>query len=212
MARRGRPPKQQENGDKRTEVLEVATRYFLAHGYDGASINAMARDSGISKESIYRYFRSKDDLFKAVIEQELSLYQQRLEAATDLDTHADLETALLDTAENLLLTVMSDRTLALRRLVFQVSLRSPDVGALYYRIGPTAAYERLEALFAQYGLNYRISGMSLARHFTAMLLHAFSLQRDCGLRPAPTVRTARKYGREVVSDFLRAFGPVGKSS
>ena len=39
---------------KEQEVLDVATDYFLAHGYQGASINAMARSSGISKESIYR--------------------------------------------------------------------------------------------------------------------------------------------------------------
>ena len=42
---------------KEQEVLDVATAYFLEHGYQGASINAMARSSGISKESIYRYFK-----------------------------------------------------------------------------------------------------------------------------------------------------------
>src|SRR5690606_10698485 len=44
---------------KEQEVLDVATEYFLKHGYQGASINEMARQSGISKESIYRYFSSK---------------------------------------------------------------------------------------------------------------------------------------------------------
>ncbi len=50
---------------KEQEVLDVATEYFLQHGYRGASINAMARSSGISKESIYRYFSSKQQLFEA---------------------------------------------------------------------------------------------------------------------------------------------------
>ena len=60
---------------KEQEVLDVATDYFLAHGYQGASINAMARSSGISKESIYRYFSSKKQLFEAVIGRELAEYQ-----------------------------------------------------------------------------------------------------------------------------------------
>jgi AcrR family transcriptional regulator len=208
VARRGRPPKHQENADKRTEVLKVASHYFLEHGHDGASISAMARESGISKESIYRYFKSKDELFKAVIEEELSIYQRRLQSATDLDTHSDLQSALLDTAENLLLTVTSDRTLALRRLVFKAAPRSPEIGSLYYKIGPTMAYDRLEVLFAEYGLTAPIGGRTLARHFVGMLLHAFSIERECRLRPEPTVRTARAYARKIVADFMHAFVPA----
>lgn len=207
MARRGRPPKHLENGDKRTEVLKVASQYFLEHGYEGASISAMARESGISKESIYRYFKSKDELFKEVIKEELSIYQRRLQSATDLDTHSDLESALLDTAENLLLTVMSDRTMALRRLVFKEASRVPEIATLYYRIGPTMAYDRLEMLFREYDLTDPINEKALARHFVGMLLHAFSIERECRLRPEPTVRVARSCARKTVADFLYAFVP-----
>ena len=63
---------------KEQEVLDVATEYFLKHGYQGASINAMARSSGISKESIYRYFSSKKQLFEAVIGRELMEYRSNL--------------------------------------------------------------------------------------------------------------------------------------
>jgi TetR/AcrR family transcriptional repressor of mexJK operon len=208
VPRRGRPPKHQKNGGKRTEVLKVASQYFLEHGYEGASISAMARESGISKESIYRYFKSKHELFKEVIKQELSMYQRRLQSATDLYTHSDLESALLDTAENLLLTVMSDRTLALRRLVFKEASRSPDIAKLYYMIGPTMAYDRLELLFTEYSLTAPINQKSLARHFVGMLLHAFSIERECRLRQEPTIRTARAYARKIVSDFMYAFVPA----
>src|SRR5262245_56606470 len=60
------------------EVLDVATACCLRHGYQGASINAMARSSGISKESIYRYFSSKKQLCEAVIGRELVEYQESL--------------------------------------------------------------------------------------------------------------------------------------
>src|SRR5690606_13322090 len=80
---------------KEQEVLDVAAEYFLAHGYQGASINAMARSSGISKESIYRYFNSKKHLFEAVIERELAEYSTRLE-------RLDLQLKMMDFRKALL--------------------------------------------------------------------------------------------------------------
>src|SRR5688572_11569869 len=79
---------------KEQEVLDVATEYFLQHGYRGASINAMARSSGISKESIYRYFSSKQQLFEAVIGRELIEYRRSLHHLDVTLRSADLRSAL----------------------------------------------------------------------------------------------------------------------
>lgn len=47
---------------KKAQILDVASEWFLTHGYAGTSVSAMARQSGISKVSIYRYFSSKEAL------------------------------------------------------------------------------------------------------------------------------------------------------
>jgi len=95
---------------KELEVLSVASDYFLSHGYKGTSINAMARDSGISKESIYRYFSSKKQLFEAVIAKELAEYKERLHF-TDFEYESlSLDEALMRTAEIIMKAVSSDRT------------------------------------------------------------------------------------------------------
>ena len=131
---------------KEQEVLDVATDYFLAHGYQGASINAMARSSGISKESIYRYFSSKKQLFEAVICRELAEYQTRLRRLSAEKT-MDLREALINIGETVLDLVTMDRTLALRRLIFEEARRSPDVGQHYHRIGPEQAFAAVEEIF-----------------------------------------------------------------
>ncbi|HKX57551.1 MAG TPA: TetR/AcrR family transcriptional regulator, partial [Xanthomonadales bacterium] len=64
---------------KQLEILEVASGYFLEHGYQGTSVNVMAREAGISKESIYRYYSSKEELFEAVIARELAEYKKKLQ-------------------------------------------------------------------------------------------------------------------------------------
>jgi TetR/AcrR family transcriptional repressor of mexJK operon len=117
-----------DSTDKRQEVLEVASTYFLSQGYDGASVNEMARRSGISKESIYRYFSSKAVLFEAVIDKELEQYQEQLNTL-NLSAHTvEMREALMTTAETILSVLTSDRTLAMRRLIFQQSAHSSEVG------------------------------------------------------------------------------------
>jgi AcrR family transcriptional regulator len=41
----------------RAHLVDVATRLFAAHGYDGTSIAAVLADSGVSRGSLYHHFR-----------------------------------------------------------------------------------------------------------------------------------------------------------
>jgi len=52
----------------RAHLIDVATRLFAEHGYDGTSIEAVLTESGVSRGSLYHHFRSKDALFWAVLE------------------------------------------------------------------------------------------------------------------------------------------------
>jgi AcrR family transcriptional regulator len=53
----------------RAHLVDVATRLFAAHGYDGTSIEAVLADSGVSRGSLYHHFPGKDALFLAVMEE-----------------------------------------------------------------------------------------------------------------------------------------------
>lgn len=50
-------------------LLEVARAEFVAEGFDGVSIDAIARKAGVSKETIYRHFPDKQALFTAALEE-----------------------------------------------------------------------------------------------------------------------------------------------
>jgi AcrR family transcriptional regulator len=52
----------------RAHVVEVATRLFAEHGYDGTSIEAVQAGSGVSRGSLYHHFPGKEALFLAVLE------------------------------------------------------------------------------------------------------------------------------------------------
>lgn len=190
---------------KELEVLNVASDYFLRHGYQGTSVNAIARNSGISKESIYRYFSSKKELFEAVIAKELEEYQFKLHKIDfEFDSIA-LDEALRSIAESIVAAVTTDRTLGLRRLIFQETRKSPDIGHYYYEVGPLEAYRDLEKLFARHKGKARLPPDKLARYFVGMLLHHTMLLRLCGIAKPLSVEQKQELAAETTKDFLAAF-------
>jgi TetR/AcrR family transcriptional repressor of mexJK operon len=190
---------------KEQEVLNVAADYFLSHGYKGTSINAMARDSGISKESIYRYFSSKKELFEAVIAKELTEYKDKLQFLNFEYDSIAMDEALKRAAESILGAVTADVTLALRRLIFQETVTAPDIGEFYYEIGPQVAYKNLEKIFEAHQAETDFNPQKLTHYFVAMILHRVMIQRDCGVREPLAENEVKDLANEVTDDFLKAF-------
>ena len=55
-------------GQKQQRILDAAIAEFAANGFAGANINRIARQAGISIGAMYKYFRSKEDLYLTIIE------------------------------------------------------------------------------------------------------------------------------------------------
>jgi TetR/AcrR family transcriptional regulator, cholesterol catabolism regulator len=56
----------------RDRVMHVALQQFLANGYTGTSLKAVANELGISPPALYWYFPSKEELYVSVIEQAMN--------------------------------------------------------------------------------------------------------------------------------------------
>lgn len=79
----GREPRQRpERGDVRARVLTAARQVFLDMGYHRASLNTIAREAGFSKGAVYSNFASKEELFLALVSEELTERTEHLAAAT----------------------------------------------------------------------------------------------------------------------------------
>src|ERR1700761_1548620 len=51
----------------RDQLIEVATRLFAEHGYEGTSIEAVLSAAGVSRGALYHHFAGKEALFEAVV-------------------------------------------------------------------------------------------------------------------------------------------------
>jgi len=65
--------------EKRIEILKVAKKMFAHYGFKKTSMDDIATNMGLAKTSLYYYFKSKNKLFKAVVEYESELLLTKLE-------------------------------------------------------------------------------------------------------------------------------------
>ncbi len=75
------------DGDRRESLIAVALAEFARSGFNGTSVNDVARKAGVSIGALYSYFPSKDDLFLSLVERGRALIEGAL---SDIDPDADL--------------------------------------------------------------------------------------------------------------------------
>lgn len=123
---------------KRQVIVDTARRVFLLHGYAHASIDEIAAEAGVSKQTIYNHFEGKEELFAAVVREVqhsvstsmAGLPTGRFTATGDFDR--DLRTAFRQmTRLNL-----SGDVAAFRRLVIGEEMHHPELMGTWRQVRP----------------------------------------------------------------------------
>src|ERR1700733_13792585 len=128
---------------KRRQIVEGAREIFLAHGFDAASMNDIARTAGVSKGTLYVYFENKEQLFQAIVEQECRAHAESVFAldAADYDVAAVLTRLGIAYLEFL---CRAEKAAALR-IVIAIADRMPEIGMVFYETGPAYGIARVAA-------------------------------------------------------------------
>jgi TetR/AcrR family transcriptional regulator len=64
--------RQRKSAGSRTSILEAASRIFASQGLSGARTEAIAAEAGVNKSLLYYYFKSKEDIYWAVLDEEVT--------------------------------------------------------------------------------------------------------------------------------------------
>ena len=131
-----------EGSAKRHQIMDGARSVFLGSGFDGASMNDIARAAGVSKGTLYAYFNSKDELFEAIIRGE---YAQSAERLCTFRREGDVREMLRDFGVRLISRMAEPGTRALARVVIAAVEKFPNVGRAFYEAGPLYGATRLAA-------------------------------------------------------------------
>lgn len=118
---------------KRADILNAARVQFLDAGYDGSSMESIAKAANVSIMTLYRHAQTKDKLFAAIIESacQPSTAEQKSELEGILSL--PLPEALLQSALHMQDTLTSEETIALMRVVIGEVGRFPQLAELAYQ-------------------------------------------------------------------------------
>ncbi len=161
---------------RRAAILEAATAAFLSGGYLGASMDDVARLAAVSKQTVYKYFADKEQLFHetvlAVVGGTVDRFVTVLDALHESD---DIERDLRELARLYVRSVMQPQVLQLRRLVIGEAGRFPELGRAYYERGPGRSLAALAGSLqhlAERGLLHIQDPTLAASHFAYLVLAA----------------------------------------
>jgi len=116
---------------KREQILQGATRVFLRHGYAGTSMDRVAAEAGVSKQTIYSHFQDKNGLFTALIER-VTTRQLQVDFGSG-PFQGEPTTLLRRIAQSYLTKTEDQEFIDLLRVVVAESARFPELAQLYTR-------------------------------------------------------------------------------
>ncbi len=130
-----------EESAKRRQIIDGARAVFLHKGFDAASMNDIARAAGVSKGTLYVYFKHKEQLFEAIVEQEC---EAQAEGIFDLDPDDhDVEAVLTRLGIAYVKFLCRPEKAAAIRTVIAIADRMPELGRRFYETGPAAGIAQL---------------------------------------------------------------------
>lgn len=111
------------------EILKAALALFAERGFAGTKLEDVAAAAGIGKGTIYLYFPTKEDLFKALVRQELLPNFDQLEAV--IEVHTGTAADLLRLFGRRLLQLIESDLSAIPKLVLTEAGNFPSIARFY---------------------------------------------------------------------------------
>lgn len=138
-----RPAEATEDSAKRQQIVEGARQIFLARGFDAASMNDIAKAAGVSKGTLYVYFKDKEELFGAIVLLECTV---QAEGLFDLDPRdPDVESTLTRLGIAYIHFLCRPEKASALRTVIAIADRMPSIGRQFYETGPSKGIAKLAA-------------------------------------------------------------------
>jgi TetR/AcrR family transcriptional regulator, mexJK operon transcriptional repressor len=188
------PVKDDGGNAKVRQILAAARKIFMELGYGAASMEAIARQAGVSKATLYTHFEGKDALFAALIVMECRhLSDQIGQRALD---EPDIRRALRSLAEDFNNLLCTNESLAMYRIVVAETPRFPELGSIFYDSGPKVMIDRIADLLAgaaERGLLHIPDSHAAAIQFIGLVRGDTHLTRILGVQSS---------SRNVTTDYI----------
>lgn len=182
---------------KRNAILEAAVDVFRKDGYIGASMDTIAARAGVTKQTVYRYYKAKEALYIAVLVHQKDT--SHADFLSELDREDDRE-ALLFFAKGFIRCHLSAEHLATMRLMMTEGPKAPEMARAHFALGPTDVHEALAAFFAE---RFNISDIDYATKMLTSTLLSMTMGVLLGRFDLPTAEDMDEHAERTVDIFMR---------
>ncbi|WP_194436997.1 TetR/AcrR family transcriptional regulator [Vibrio fluminensis] len=138
---------EQNRQRKKQAILSSARESFLLEGYVATSVDEIASRAQITKQTLYRYFASKQELFEATLHDIASQHDQSYVEALQQN---DVRMALVSFAEGFVQFHLSTEHLATYRLLVNESVQAPEMVQSFFEVGPDSTEQVLADFMQQH--------------------------------------------------------------
>ncbi len=192
---------------KRRDILAGAKAVFLRQGFIGASVSEIAAEAGVSKRTLYQYFRSKEDLFAEII----SDVSKRIDgpiSPPSIDGHRPRET-LRRLAQLIGEATILGEGPALYRVISAESPRFPQLGRIFLEQGHEFNAKHLASYFEQWHAagELEVPNPRYATDLFFGMINSIRLRVLLGVVPAISPAELKDWLDFVVDVFLRGVEP-----
>ncbi|TVP10123.1 TetR/AcrR family transcriptional regulator [Shewanella sp. KCT] len=189
---------------KKAQILHAAIELFCGQGFPNTSMDEVAKLAGVSKQTVYSHFGSKDDLFVASIESKCVVHQVTAELFT---SPQNPEQALLHFGNYFGEMIVSPEAIEVFKTCVAQADTHPEISALFFNAGPEFLLNLLENYFEQVEKlgEYHFGDLRHASvRLCMMLFGEMRLKLELGLPVEDLTAKRPAYIKETVSMFLRA--------
>lgn len=187
--------------DPRVEqILEAARRAFLANGFAYASVDAIAQEARISKQTIYQHFRDKADIFRQVVVRDMARFQDLPDLTKDRRVP---EEVLHDVARWLYEHHILSENIAMYQMLIGTASQFPDLASAHndFRIRSTLSWvSDYFAILAAKGVLEIDNPADAARRFAVLVTEG---SRNLMGYPAIEEGERRRFEEMTVGLFLK---------
>jgi AcrR family transcriptional regulator len=171
--------------ERRGDIVEAARSLFLHKGYESTTMHDVMKALGIAKGTIYHYYRSKEELLEAVLQQLIENERQRVQKVFD-----DLQGDALSRFRQLIVAISLEN----HDQAFIDSLHKPANAGMHVRLH-AATVTMLAPFFAELCRLGIEEGVMHAEHpleTAEFILAATTFLTDTGISPWSTERLEKR--------------------
>ena len=141
--RRGRP----KSEEKAAAIKTAAVGLFMSDGMERTSMDAIARAAGVSKQTVYSHFSSKDDLFRSCVAGKVEMYGLD---PSNLETGDGVDASLKHIGRQYL-TLLSDAgVIRMFRLMASEADTHPETVTSFFETGPRTTVKNIAAILSRH--------------------------------------------------------------